>query len=173
MIRHAGLLLTAPAPVIPLSVAVVEPAFRALLVAGVGAPPLLPAGLCAAPAAAIAMSAIAVGADEEHGVALLTETDSLKENRFAVSLRHASSQAGLDNGTRFVAGWNQLCLVYLTKVAGTRNPTASNGRVPSLHAFADTITSCGLLGDDGTDDCACGADDVGAQAQKSTISDDR
>jgi hypothetical protein len=117
MIRHASLLLTASLPVIPLAVAVVESAFRALLVASVGAPSLLPAGVCATPAAAIAMSAIAVGANEEHGVALLTETDSLKENRFAVSLRHASSQAGLDTGTHFVAGWNQLCLVCLTKVA--------------------------------------------------------
>jgi hypothetical protein len=103
--------LTAPPPVIPLAVAVVESAFRALLVASIGAPPLLPAGVGAAPFAAIAMSAIAVGADEKHGVAMLTETDSLKKNCFAVSLRHASSQADLDNGTRFVAGWNQLCLV--------------------------------------------------------------
>ena len=64
------------------------------------------------------MSAITVGADEKHGVALLAETDSLKEKSFAVSIRHASSQAGgLDNGTHFVAGWNHLCLVYLTKVA--------------------------------------------------------
>src|SRR2546423_10488211 len=100
MIRHAGVSLMAPPPVIPLTVAVVEPAFRALLVAGVGAPSLLPAGVCAAPLAAIAMSAIAMGADKEHGVALLAGTDSLNENRFAVSLRHAASPAGLDNGTR-------------------------------------------------------------------------
>jgi hypothetical protein len=111
MIRHAGLSLMAPPPIIPLTVAVVESAFRALLMASIGAPPLLPAGVCAAPLAAIAMSAIAMGADEEYGVALLAETDSLKENRFAVSLRHASSRAELDSGTRFVAGWNQLCLV--------------------------------------------------------------
>jgi hypothetical protein len=124
MIRHASLLLTAPPPVIPLAVAVIESAFRALLMASVGAPPLLPAGVCAAPAAAIAMSAIAVGADKEHCVALLTETDSLKENRFAVNLRHASPQAGLDNGTRSVAGWNQLCLVYLSNGCRTRNPAA-------------------------------------------------
>ncbi|MEP7367889.1 MAG: hypothetical protein ABI972_31895 [Acidobacteriota bacterium] len=103
--------MTAPLPVIPLTIAVVEPAFRALLVASISASPLLPASVCAAPFAAIAMSAIAVGADEKHGVALFTKTDSLKKNRFAVSLRHASSQADLDNGTRFVAAWNQLCLV--------------------------------------------------------------
>lgn len=72
----------------------IEPAFRALLVAAIGAPPLLPASVCAALFAAITMSAIAVGADEKHGVALFTKTNSLKKNRFAVSLRHASSQAG-------------------------------------------------------------------------------
>ena len=103
--------MTAPPPVIPLAVAVVESAFRALLVASIGAPPLLPAGVGAAPVAAIAMPAITVGAYEKHGVAMFTKTASLKKNRFAVSLHHASSQADLDNGTRFVAGWNQLCLV--------------------------------------------------------------
>jgi|SRR5712671_53061 len=135
MIRHAGLLLTASAPVIPLAVAVVQSAFRTLLVAGVGAPPLLPPGVFAAAGAAIAMSSIAVGTDEEHGKTLLTETDPLKENRFAVSSRHASSQAGLDNGTHFVAGWNQLCLVYLTKVAGLGTlplPTAGFPRFTPL-----------------------------------------
>ena len=89
MIRHASFLLTAAPPVLPLAVAVIEPPFRALLVASVGAPPLSPAGFFAARVAAIAMSAITVGADEEHGVALLTETNSLKEHRFAVNRRHA------------------------------------------------------------------------------------
>jgi hypothetical protein len=87
-------LLKAATPILPLAIAMIEPAFRALLVACVGASPLLPAGIFAAGGAAIAMSTIAVGADEEYGVTLLAETDSLKENCFAVSLRHASSQAG-------------------------------------------------------------------------------
>jgi len=87
-------LLKASTPILPLPVAVIEPAFRALLVPYVGASPLSPAGLFAASAAAIAMPAIAVGTDEEQSVTLLAETDSLQENRFAVSLRHASSQAG-------------------------------------------------------------------------------
>ena len=103
--------MKASTPILPLPVAVIEPAFRALLVACVGAPPLSPAGPFPATGAAIAMSAVAVGADEKHGLTLLAETDSLKENRFAVNLRHASLQAGLDNGTGFVAGWNHLCLV--------------------------------------------------------------
>ena len=48
----------------------IESSFRALLVAPIGAPPLLAAGLLAALGAAIAMSAIAVRADEENRVAL-------------------------------------------------------------------------------------------------------
>jgi len=79
LIRHAGSLLKASTPILPLLVAMIEPAFRALLVARIGESPLLPAGLFAAGGAAIAMSTIAVGADEEHGVALRAETDSLQE----------------------------------------------------------------------------------------------
>ena len=92
LIRHASWGVTLAVGTLP--VAMIEPAFRALLVACISASPLLPAGLLAAGGAAIAMSTVAVGADEEHGVALLAETESLQEYRFAVSLRHASSQAG-------------------------------------------------------------------------------
>jgi hypothetical protein len=103
LIRHAGLRLPPP-PVFLLPVAMIEPPFRAVLVAPVGAPPLLKAGLPAAFGAAIAVPAIAVRAEEEGGVALPAQTHPLKENRFAVNRRHASSQAGLDNGGCFVAG---------------------------------------------------------------------
>lgn len=89
MIRHANLPLKAPAPILALPVAVIEPPFRALLVACVGTAALFSAGLFAAGGAAIAMTAIAMGADEEHGMALLPETNSLKEHRFAVNRRHA------------------------------------------------------------------------------------
>jgi hypothetical protein len=54
--------------------------------------------------AAVALSAITVRADEEHCVTLVTEANSLPEYRFAMHCRHASSQAGLDNGSGFVAG---------------------------------------------------------------------
>jgi hypothetical protein len=47
----------------------------------------------------------------------LTKGKPLPQNRFAVKHRHASSRAELDNGTGLVAGWNQLCLVYLSMVA--------------------------------------------------------
>ena len=81
----------------------IEPPFRALLVAAVGAPPLLAAGLLAAWFAAVAMSAITVRADEENRLATLTKANPLPQNRFAMNNRHASSQAELDNGTGLVA----------------------------------------------------------------------
>ena len=104
MIRHARLDLPAPAPVIALAVAMIEPSFGALLVAAVGAPSLADPGMFAAWSAAVALPAIAVRADEEHGVTLAAEANSLPEYRFAMNCRHASSRAGLDNGTGFVAG---------------------------------------------------------------------
>ncbi|MBK5294725.1 MAG: hypothetical protein JJE04_23990 [Acidobacteriia bacterium] len=175
MIRHAGLFLTAAVPVVPLVPVMIEPPFRALLVPSVGPPPLLPAGLIAAWGAAIAVSAITVRADEEHCLALLTETNSMKENRFAVHCRHALSQAGLDNGTRFVAGWNQLCLVLPDEGCRTRNPAASNGRVPSLHASDHTILRSArlLMIRRMTAPAARMMSLSPAQAQKTTISDDR
>ena len=88
MIRHAGLFLTASLPVFPLVVVMIEPPSVALLVPLIGFPPLLTPALIAALGAAIAVSAIAVRADEEHCVAQLTATNSIKENRFAVYQRH-------------------------------------------------------------------------------------
>jgi len=96
--------LTPAAPVLLLTIAMVEPPFGALLVAFIGVPPLLAAGLLAAMFAAVAMSAIAVRADEENRVAALTQASPLPQNRFAMNHRHASSQAELDNGTGLVAG---------------------------------------------------------------------
>ena len=81
----------------------IELLFGGLLVASVGAPPLPPPGLLAACLATVAVSAITVGADEENRVAALTKANSLPQNRFAMNHRHASSQAGLDNGSDLVA----------------------------------------------------------------------
>src|SRR5450759_3652867 len=72
----------------------IEPAFRALLVQGVGPTPLLDAILFAAPDAAIAMAAVAVRAEEKHRATLFAHANSLPENRFAVNRHHAFSQAG-------------------------------------------------------------------------------
>jgi hypothetical protein len=94
--------VTAP-PVLSLTVAMIELPFGALLVSSVGASPLPAAGLLAALIAAVAVSAIAVRADEENRVAALTKANPLPQNRFAMNHRHASSQAGLDNGSGLVA----------------------------------------------------------------------
>jgi len=108
LIRHAGLRDAAfglPSfPVLALPVAMIEASFRALLVPPVGATPLTPACQFAALGAAITMPAITVRADEKSCVALLAQADSLPQNCFVMSPRHASSQAGLDNGGPFVAG---------------------------------------------------------------------
>src|ERR1700730_3652765 len=102
----------------------IEPPFRTPLVPSVGAPPLLEAGLHTASDAAIAMSAIAMRAEEENRVASLTHAKTTPENRFAMHRPHASSQAVLDNGSGFVAGWNQLCLVLPDEGCRTRIPVA-------------------------------------------------
>lgn len=103
MIRHGRMRLTKPAAVLPLAITMIELAFGALLVASIGAPPLLAAGLLAALFTAVAMSTVAVRADEENRVAALTKANPLPQNRFAMNHRHASSQAELDNGTGLVA----------------------------------------------------------------------
>lgn len=87
-----------------LTVAMIEASFMALLVATVGAPSLADAGLFTALGATVALSAITVRADQKHCVTLVTVANSLPEYSFAVNCRHASSQAGLDNGSGFVAG---------------------------------------------------------------------
>ena len=82
----------------------IEPTFGTLLVATVGASPLLAPCLPAAWIATVAVSAITVRADGEDRLALLTEANPLPQNRFAMSHRHALSQAELDNGSGLVAG---------------------------------------------------------------------
>jgi len=103
LIRHAGFGLPSFA-VLALPVAMIEPPFRALLVPPVGTPPLTTACELAALRAAITVSAIAVRADEENRETPWSKTNPLPQNCFVVNLRHASSQAGLDNGSDFVTG---------------------------------------------------------------------
>lgn len=81
----------------------IEPTFKTLLVATIGRAMLTEARLPAAGEAAIALSAVTVGAQEEHRPAFDGMTKPLPQNCFPVP-RHASSQAALDNGTGFVAG---------------------------------------------------------------------
>jgi hypothetical protein len=137
--------LTQAAPVRLLAIAMIETPLSALLVASVGAPPLPAASLLAAVGAAIAMSAVTVRADVENRLAALTKAKPLPQNRFAVNHRHASSQAELDNGSGLVAGWNQLCLVYLSMVAehGTLPLERQGSIFPALRQDTSFSQACG------------------------------
>ncbi len=69
MIRHARVRLTQTAPVRLLAITMIEPSFMALLVAPVGGPSLPAARLVTALGAAVAVSSIAVRADEKNRLA--------------------------------------------------------------------------------------------------------
>jgi|GEM_PF-2537551 len=81
----------------------IEPPFRAPLVALVGLPPLAEPGIFAAGEAAIALAPVAVPAQPEDGVAVPSEANSLAENYFVVVV-HLPRWAGLDTALCFVAG---------------------------------------------------------------------
>ena len=131
MIRHARLRLTQTAPVRLLPIAMIEPPFGTLLVAPVGVPPLLMAGLFAALGTAVAMAAVTVRADEENRLAALPKAKPLPQNRFAVNHRHASSQAG--TGQRQWSRGRLEPALFGSPVEWLPNtePCRSNGRVPS------------------------------------------
>jgi hypothetical protein len=75
----------------------VQPSFETPLMAAVGAAPLLEACCGTASGAAIALAAITVPADPEHGMTSATAANPLPENRFAMK-RHAANRRRLDNG---------------------------------------------------------------------------
>jgi hypothetical protein len=89
---------------LPLAVAMIEPSFGAALVPPVGAAPLLLPHLFSAKQAAIAVPAIACGANEKYRKTGRVAAHSLPQNRCVLIRRHACRKAGLDNGTCFVAG---------------------------------------------------------------------
>ena len=84
----------------------IQPAFRALLIPTIRAAVLLEPDLAAALQTAIAVSPITVLANQEQS--LTTGAKPLPKHHFAVCRRHGPVRAGLDNGNRFVAPWNQL-----------------------------------------------------------------
>jgi len=95
LIRHAG--LHATLAILALTVAMIQPAFQALLMAAVGAAPLLQTRSNPASGAAIALAAITMLADPEHDLTSAAAANPLPENRFAMK-RHARHRRGLDNG---------------------------------------------------------------------------
>ena len=115
----------------PLAIAMIEPSFGTPLVAPVGVPSLLAAGLFAAWGTAVAMAAVTVRAVEENRLAALTKAKPLPQNRFAVNHRHASSQAG--TGQRQWSRGRLEPALFGSPVEWLPNtePCRSNGRVPS------------------------------------------
>jgi hypothetical protein len=101
MIRHAR--QAAAFAVVPLTVAMIEASFRALLMAAIGGASLAQTRLLAAWVTAITLPAVAFGAKEEQGATLGNKAKPLSKNHFAVR-RHADCVAVLDNGPGFVAG---------------------------------------------------------------------
>jgi hypothetical protein len=80
LIRHAG----APPPVLPLPVAMVESAFRTVLIAAVGAASLFEPCLRATSGTAIPLSPITVLTNPENRPTLYLRANSLAENRLAL-----------------------------------------------------------------------------------------
>src|SRR5262249_43552436 len=68
----------------PLPIPMVEPSFRTLLVAAIGAAPLTKPGLRAARDAAIPLPAVATRAEEEDGAALPAHADPYFEDYFVI-----------------------------------------------------------------------------------------
>jgi hypothetical protein len=133
----------------------VEPSFRTLLVAAIGAAPLMEPGLIAAGQAAIALSAITTRTEKKQRATIAAQANPPPENHFARN-RHASSQAGLDTSNGSVAPQNQFECGGLTKVA-IQEPQRFRRRgsflLPAFHA---TLHCCAGFEDDRTDDRAFG-----------------
>ena len=100
-IRHACLRPALPVGALP--VPMIVPSFFALLIPAIGAASLTEAGLSAAGAAAIAMSAVTTAAEKKDREAFVACASPPHENHFAKS-RHAYLQARLDNSNGSVAG---------------------------------------------------------------------
>ena len=80
----------------------IESPFGTLLMTTIGAAPLIQTDLVPAMQTAVALPAVAMGAEEERGPAFTAQTNPQPQNHFAMN-RHPPSPAGLDNGNGFVA----------------------------------------------------------------------
>jgi len=97
LIRHASsnLALTIGS----LTVSMIKPPFGALLMAAVGGPPLLTAGLLATAITAVLLPTITTLADPEDNAAFACAAKSLTQNNFSSRL-HPRPKARLDNSHR-------------------------------------------------------------------------
>jgi hypothetical protein len=113
--------------VVLLPVAMIEPAFRTLLIAAVGRAVLPAPGLAAARRAAITLSAIAMRANPEQRLASLAAANPLPENHLSMN-RHPHTLADFDNGNGSCQGRTSFDGGLLLKVAEPE-PRCSNGGV--------------------------------------------
>src|SRR5215212_11279031 len=97
MIRHASLGLALAVTTLP--VTMIEPAFRAALMAAVGGAALPEAGLSAASRAAILLSAVTARANPEQRLTSLAATNPWPENHFAGN-RHVRRKREWTSGSR-------------------------------------------------------------------------
>ncbi|MDX1984735.1 MAG: hypothetical protein SFV51_30965 [Bryobacteraceae bacterium] len=162
MIRHVRRRGLAALPVLALAVTMIEPAFLAPLMATVGTAPLAATITLTAGCAAITVPAVAVGADEEDGLAIRGDTRPLSQCCFAVNRRHRGRRRGMDNGSWIMSGWNSSVAVHLKQGLPNQEPCRANGGVPSrlLTRYSPRGLMIGLMIG------AFGADDVAAFGEK-------
>jgi hypothetical protein len=119
-----------------LAVAMIQLSFGASLMAVVGSPALSPTRFGAAGFATVALSAVAVPADPEDGVASDSRTNALTEDYLAMKI-HVRREAGLDNGDRSWQVKTSLLCGYLLKVARLSARTAPTVRAPDVFPAFD------------------------------------
>ena len=95
LIRHAFCATTAAIPL--LTVAVIQPAFGALLMTTVGRATLPAPHMATALSRAVLLPAIATHANQKHPPAIRIAAKPLPENNFSMN-RHLRLQAAFDNG---------------------------------------------------------------------------
>lgn len=131
MIRHARGCRPLALPKLGLAVAVIQPAFRAALVATIGATLLLQAGLPPALVAAVAMSAITVRADVEARLTRLPAARSLEQNGRSMHCRiHGGRRRDWTTAAVYVR-LDPVSLGIPDQGLPTPEPYRVNGRVPS------------------------------------------
>ena len=125
-----------------LPVAMIEPSFRASLMAVVGAAALLAPGFNATGIAAVTLPPVAVPADPEDCVASDCRTNALTKNHLAMPI-HVRPKAGLDNGDRSWQVRTSLLCGYLMKVARLDARAAPTARTSeAFPAFDEELYQC-------------------------------
>jgi len=125
LIRHAG--RRTALPVRTLTVPMIEPALRTLLVAPIGGAMLPASSFRSASRAAITLSAVTLRANPEQRLASVPATNSRPDNDFSLN-RHPPTLAAFDNGNGSWQGGTSL-MVTFTRGLPSENPAASHGGV--------------------------------------------